>query len=179
MKKLILISFLVLALGSFAYAQMGPGMGMGCWASGNGEVTSASQAEDIIKSYLGSENGTVTGSEAVELRRGTGYKVAVKDASGNNTYYFVTPYGMARGPFSEEVAKDFGKFGFGMKHGMGHGMWHGYGIMNNGEPTVTTIAQAEEVVKQAISNLKGYSITDNLVVIYFLLKYLSSNCAHE
>lgn len=155
MKKIILISFIVLALGSFAYAQMGAGMGMGCWAAGNTQVTSASQAEDIIKSYLGTGNGTVSGSEAVELRRGTGYKVAVKDDAGNTSYYLVTPYGMARGPFSEEVANNFGQFGFGMRHGMGHG----YGMMGNTEPTVTTIAQAEEVVKQAIANLKGYTIT--------------------
>lgn len=159
MKKIILISFIVLALGSFAYAQMGAGMGMGCWAAGNTQITSASQAEDIIKSYLGTGNGTVSGSEAVELRRGTGYKVAVKDDAGNTSYYLVTPYGMARGPFSEEVANNFGQFGFGMRHGMGHGMGHGYGMMGNTEPTVTTIAQAEEVVKQAISNLKGYTIT--------------------
>ena len=61
--------------------------------------------------------------------------------------------------FSEEVANNFGQYGFGMRHGMGHGMGHGYGMMGNTEPTVTTIAQAEEVVKQAISNLKGYTIT--------------------
>lgn len=158
MKKIILISFIVLALGSFAYAQMGMG---GCWSNGT-QVTSSAQAEDIVKGVI-ADGYTVTGSEEIELRRGTGYKVAVKNAAGSTDYYVVTPFGFARGPVTAEVADNFCNtgcgYGYGMKHGMGHGMGRGYGMMNNGQASVTTIAQAEEVVKQAISNLKGYTIT--------------------
>lgn len=166
MKKLILISFIVLALGSFAYAQMGMG---GCWSNGT-QVTSSAQAEDIVKGVIASKDGyAVTGSEEIQLRRGTGYKVAVKNAAGSTEYYVVTPFGFARGPVTNEVADNFCNtgcgygYGYGI-HGMGHGMGHGmmgrgYGMMNNGQASVTTIAQAEEIVKQAIANLKGYTIT--------------------
>lgn len=164
MKKLILISFIILALGSFAYAQMGMG---GCWSNGT-QVTSSAQAEDIVKGVIASKDGySVTGSEEVQLRRGTGYKVAVKNATGSTEYYVVTPFGFARGPVTSEVADNFCNtgcgYGYGMRHGMGRGMHHGmmggYGMMNNGQATVTSIAQAEEIVKQAITNLKGYTIT--------------------
>ena len=163
MKKLILISFIILALGSFAYAQMGMG---GCWSNGT-QVTSSAQAEDIVKGVIASKDGyAVTGSEEIQLRRGTGYKVAVKNAAGSTEYYVVTPFGFARGPVTSEVADNFCNtgcgygYGYGMGHGMGHGMMgRGYGMMNNGQASVTTIAQAEEIVKQAIANLKGYTIT--------------------
>lgn len=159
MKKLILISFIVLALGSFAYAQMGMG---GCWSNGT-QVTSSAQAEDIVKGVIASKDGyAVTGSEEIQLRRGTGYKVAVKNAAGSTEYYVVTPFGFARGPVTSEVADNFCNTGcgYGYGHGMGHGMMgRGYGMMNNGQASVTTIAQAEEIVKQAIANLKGYTIT--------------------
>lgn len=154
MKKIILISFIVLALGSFAYAQMGMG---GCWSNGT-QVTSSAQAEDIVKGVI-ADGYTVTGSEEIELRRGTGYKVAVKNAAGSTEYYVVTPFGFARGPVTAEVADNFCNTGCGYGYGMKHGMGRGYGMMNNGQASVTTIAQAEEVVKQAISNLKGYTIT--------------------
>lgn len=154
MKKLILISFIVLTLGSFAYAQMGMG---GCWSNGT-QVTSSAQAEDIVKGVL-ADGYAVTGSEEIQLRRGTGYKVAVKNAAGSTEYYVVTPFGFARGPVTSEVADNFCNTGCGYSYGYGHGMGHGYGMMNNGQASVTTIAQAEEVVKQAIANLKGYTIT--------------------
>ena len=57
MKKLILISFIVLTLGSFAYAQMGMG---GCWSNGT-QVTSSAQAEDIVKGVL-ADGYSVTGT---------------------------------------------------------------------------------------------------------------------
>ncbi len=167
MKKLILISFIVLALGSFAYAQMGMG---GCWSNGT-QVTSSAQAEDIVKGIIASKDGyAVTGSEKIKLHRDTGYKVAVKNAAGSTEYYVVTPFGFTRGPVTAEVADNFCNTGCGygydysMGHGMGHGMGHsmmgrGYGMMNNSQASVTTIAQAEEIVKQAIANLKGYTIT--------------------
>ena len=163
MKKLILISFIVLALGSFAYAQMGMG---GCWSNGT-QVTSSAQAEDIVKGVIASKDGyVVTGSEEIQLHRGTGYKVAVKNAAGSTEYYVVTPFGFTRGPLTAEVADNFCNTGCGygydynMGHGMGHGMMgHGYGMMNNSQTSVTTTAQAEEIVKQAIANLKGYTIT--------------------
>ncbi len=163
MKKLILISFIVLALGSFAYAQMGMG---GCWSNGT-QVTSSAQAEDIVKGVIASKDGyVVTGSEEIQLHRGTGYKVAVKNAAGSTEYYVVTPFGFTRGPLTAEVADNFCNTGCGygydynMGHGMGHSMMgHGYGMMNNSQTSVTTTAQAEEIVKQAIANLKGYTIT--------------------
>ncbi len=167
MKKLILISFIVLALGSFAYAQMGMG---GYWSNGT-QVTSSAQAEDIVKGVIASKDGyVVTGSEEIQLHRGTGYKVAVKNAAGSTEYYVVTPFGFTRGPLTAEVADNFCNtgcgygydynMGHGMVHGMGHGMMgHGYGMMNNSQTSVTTTAQAEEIVKQAIANLKGYTIT--------------------
>ncbi len=163
MKKLILISFIVLALGSFAYAQMGMG---GCWPNGT-QVTSSAQAEDIVKGVIASKDGyVVTGSEEIQLHRGTGYKVAVKNAAGSTEYYVVTPFGFTRGPLTAEVADNFCNTGCGygydynMGHGMGHGMMgRGYGMMNISQTSVTTTAQAEEIVKQAIANLKGYTIT--------------------
>ncbi|MDE7314172.1 MAG: hypothetical protein K2N11_00535 [Mucispirillum sp.] len=152
MKKLFLISFIVLALGSFAYAQKGMGE---CWSNGT-QVTSSAQAEDIVKDFIASKNGySVTGSEAIQFHRGTGYKVAVKNAAGSTEYYIVTPFGFTRGPISAEAVDNFCNTGCGYGYGMGHGKGHG---MNNGQITVTTIAQAEEVVKQAIANLKGYTI---------------------
>lgn len=155
MKKLILISFIVLALGSFAYAQMGMG---GCWSNGT-QVASSAQAEDIVKGFIASKDGyAVTGSEAIQFHRGTGYKVAVKNAAGSTEYYVVTPFGFTKGPVSAEIADNFCNtgYGYGMGHGMRHGMGHG---MNNYQASVTTTAQAEEVVKQAIADLKGYTIT--------------------
>lgn len=157
MKKLILISFIVLALGSFAYAQMGMG---GCWSNGT-QVASSAQAEDIVKGFIASKDGyAVTGSEAIQFHRGTGYKVAVKNAAGSTEYYVVTPFGFTKGPVSAETADNFCNtdcgYGYSMGHGMRHGMGHG---MNNYQASVTTTAQAEEVVKQAIADLKGYTIT--------------------
>lgn len=157
MKKLILISFIVLALGSFAYAQMGMG---GCWSNGT-QVASSAQAEDIVKGFIASKDGyAVTGSEAIQFHRGTGYKVAVKNAAGSTEYYVVTPFGFTKGPVSAETADNFCNTGCGYGYGMGHGMRHGMGHgMNNYQASVTTTAQAEEVVKQAIADLKGYTIT--------------------
>ena len=157
MKKLILISFIVLALGSFAYAQMGMG---GCWSNGT-QVASSAQAEDIVTVFIASKDGyAVTGSEAIQFHRGTGYKVAVKNAAGSTEYYVVTPFGFTKGPVSAETADNFCNtdcgYGYSMGHGMRHGMGHG---MNNYQASVTTTAQAEEVVKQAIADLKGYTIT--------------------
>lgn len=155
MKKLILISFIVLTLGSFAYAQMGMD---GCWSNGT-QVTSSAQAEDIVKGFIASKDGyAVTGSEAIQFHRGTGYKVAVKNTAGSTEYYIVTPFGFTRGPVSAEAADNFCNTGCGYGYGMGHGMRHGHG-MNNYQASVTTTAQAEEVVKQAIADLKGYTIT--------------------
>lgn len=163
MKKLILMSFIVLAFGSFAYAQKGMG---GCWSNGTqaASVTSSAQAEDIVKGFIASKDGyAVTGSEAIQFHRGTGYKVAVKNAAGSTEYYVVTPFGFTRGPLSAEAADNFCNtgcgYGYSTGHGMGHGMMGYNHGMNNGQISVTTIAQAEEVVKQAIANLKGYTIT--------------------
>ena len=72
---LILTTFIVLALGSFAYAQMGMG---GCWSNGT-QVTSSAQAENMVKSMIGNNGWNVTGSKELKLRKGTGYKVEVKN----------------------------------------------------------------------------------------------------
>ena len=130
MKKLILTTFIVLALGSFAYAQMGMG---GCWSNGT-QVTSSAQAENMVKSMIGNNGWNVTGSKELKLRKGTGYKVEVKNTAGSTEYYVVTPFGLVQGPVTSETADNFCN-------------------------TVTTISQAEELVKQAIANLKGYTIT--------------------
>ncbi len=151
MKKLILTTFIVLALGSFAYAQMGMG---GCWSNGT-QVTSSAQAENMVKSMIGNNGWTVTGSKELKLRKGTGYKVEVKNTAGSTEYYVVTPFGLVQGPVTSETADNFCNTGcgYGMNYGMGHGQ------MNNNQAAVTTISQAEELVKQAIANLKGYTIT--------------------
>lgn len=162
MKKIILISFIVLSLGSLAYAQMGMG---GCWNNGAVQVTSKSQAEDIVKGIISSKEGySVASSEEIQLRRGTGYKIAVKNAEGNTEYYVVTPFGYAKGPLTAEIADNFCNTGCGYGHGMGHKMRHG--MMNNRQVSVTNAAQAEEIVKQAIADLKGYKIisTDEVQV---------------
>ncbi len=166
MKKLILTTFIVLALGSFVYAQMGMG---GCWSNGT-QVRSSAQAENMVKSMIGNNGWTVTGSKELKLRKGTGYKVEVKNTAGSTEYYVVTPFGLVQGPVTSETADNFCNTGcgYGMNYGMGHGpMGHGYGKyhgmghgqMNNNQAAVTTISQAEELVKQAIANLKGYTIT--------------------
>ena len=94
MKKLILTTFIVLALGSFVYAQMGMG---GCWSNGT-QVTSSAQAENMVKSMIGNNGWTVTGSKELKLRKGTGYKVEVKNTAGSTEYYVVTPFGLVQGP---------------------------------------------------------------------------------
>lgn len=172
MKRTVsLVVILTLALSVAAYAQMGMGR---CW-SNYAQVTSSAQAEDIVRGIISSQNGfSVTGSSAIQQRGGTGYKVAVRNVAGGTEYYVVTPCGYTRGPLTSEVADNFcnNNFGCNMKHGAmgyghgyGHGMRHGNymgydcNMAGNAQATVTTVAQAEEIVKNAVANLEGYSIT--------------------
>lgn len=156
MKKFILISFIVLVLSSFAYAQMDMG---GCWYN-EINVTSSAQAADIVKGIIPSKDGyVITNTEEIKHRRGTSYKVSVKNKSGNIEYYVVTACGMTRGPLTLEVANSF--CNTGCINNYGHGMWHGMkggkGI-HMGEPIIVTDSQAKNAVEKHIQQLKGYYI---------------------
>ena len=62
------------------------------------------EAEEIVKQAIANLKGyTITSTEEVQVRRGTAYKVNVKDSAGNQLYYFVNPFGFARGPLSDLV----------------------------------------------------------------------------
>ena len=84
---------------------MGHGMmgrGYGMMNNGQASVTTIAQAEEIVKQAIANLKGyTITSTEEVQVRRGTAYKVNVKDSAGNQLYYFVNPFGFARGPLAD------------------------------------------------------------------------------
>ena len=83
---------------------MGHGMGHGYGMMGNTEptVTTIAQAEEVVKQAIANLKGyTITSTDELQVMRGTAYKVNVKDSAGNQLYYFVNPYGYARGPLAD------------------------------------------------------------------------------
>ena len=155
MKKLLFIAFIVLALGSIAFAQMGRGQA-------NVTVTSASQAEELARQKASTlKNYTVLSAEEVPVRRGTAYKVAAKDGMENNMYFFVTPFGGVFGPVTESYINNIGiancmnnkNCAFGGPKYMG-----GKGFNQQGEPVVITAEQAKNAAEKSLQGLKGYSI---------------------
>ena len=69
--------------------------------------TTIAQAEEVVKQAIANLKGyTITSTEEIQVRRGTAYKVNVKDSAGNQLYYFVNPFGFARGPLAN-VAQNY------------------------------------------------------------------------
>ncbi len=174
MKRLVLlVSILTLTLSSLAYAQKNQ-------PEDAGKKSPEARAEEMVKHFIGKDGGAVSKVEAVQLEKGTAYKVAVKEKSGSEVYYIVPPC-CVEGKRKHGGMKPGGMGPSGMEHGMGPGMGHsaGHDMMGAGpdkmggcptcnidgeeapEPKVTTPAQAEQAVKEAINNLnlKGYSIS--------------------
>ena len=70
--------------------------------NGQASVTTIAQAEEVVKQAIANLKGyTITSTEEIQVRRGTAYKVNVKDSAGNQLYYFVNPFGFARGPLAD------------------------------------------------------------------------------
>lgn len=157
MKKILFIAFIILAIGSIAYAQMGRGF------KGEVTVTNAAQAEELAKQKAAILSGYTTYSaEEVPVRRGTAYKVSAKDGAGNNMFFFVTPFGGVFGPITEDSAKNINdancfKNGDCMSMG-GRGMKGMAGYKQQGEPVIITADQAKNAAEKYLQNLKGYSV---------------------
>lgn len=160
MKKLILVAFIVLAMGTFAFAQMGKGRGFNAEVT----VTTAAQAEELAKEKATTLKGyTVGKAEEVPVRRGTAYKVSAKDGMKNKMYFFVTPFGAVFGPITEASAKNIGinncvNNNANCGYGCPQGMRGGKGFQQQGEPVVVTAEQAKNAAEKYIKGLKGYSI---------------------
>lgn len=157
MKKILFIAFIILAIGSIAYAQMGRGF------KGEITVTTAAQAEELAKQKAATLSGYTTYSaEEVPVRRGTAYKVSAKDGAGNNMFFFVTQFGGVFGPITEDSAKNINdancfKNGDCMAMG-GRGMKGMAGYKQQGEPVIITADQAKNAAEKYLQNLKGYSV---------------------
>lgn len=180
MKKLLLTFLMVLSLTSFAFAQKG-----NCQREVT--VSSKAQAQEIVKQQVAALKGyTSFDAEEVKGRKGTAYKVPVKDGAGNKLYYMVSPFGMVFGPITNDDTKTVCNNGcmqngnnmnngcmYG-KHGKGkhHNMNCEYSIHNhvdcavcgkskngqNAEPVIVTAEQAKNAAEKYIQNLKGYTI---------------------
>lgn len=155
MKKLLFIAFIVLALGSIAFAQMGR-------FQGEVTVTSASQAEELAKQKASTLKGyTILSTEEVPVKMGTAYKVAAKDGMENNMYFFVTPFGGVVGPVTETYASDIGMANCMNNKNCAFGgpkCMVGKGFNQQGEPVIITAEQAKNAAEKTIQGLKGYSI---------------------
>lgn len=155
MKKLILTAFIVLAVGTFAYAQAGRGF--------KGEVTvkTADQAVELAKEKAASLKGyTINSAEEVPVRRGKAYKVSATDGMKNQMYFFINPFGAVFGPITEATAKDIGfcdnKKGYAF--GCPQGKKGGKRFQQQGEPIVVTAEQAKNAAEKYLQGLKGFSI---------------------
>ncbi len=91
MKKLILTTFIVLALGSFAYAQMGMGR---AGVHHNTKVVNVEEAKALVLQQTSNIKGVkvVSASEG-HYHKGTMYIINVSDENGKTYEYHVNPWG--------------------------------------------------------------------------------------